>query len=323
VLFSLIFDAGRIDQSELIPGFFSIGLGVIILIHSAFINKNKMHSVRFSSDFAAVNMILYAVFLLIAYYRPNKTKGVICFNVFCTGIYLSSIQLCDAYLFYNRLLAVTNVPKWKKYFTFFYLSVLVFGPYYSVFLWLPLFYDFNSDGYKLSSSLRVLNTVGYIAYEIYFLFEFIYVLYKIYGEENYSSGSPNQAILIIIIKSLAHFVTSIASNLISIYSVFLFSNPEIIEGVVKGVFLYNMAICFGIHFFFNFKCEIIIYGAIDAYSTVQKKLDSTPNSSKIFRKPKVSSYKFSRKISKILPDMDSRDCNVIISPRRNNKKYKQ
>lgn len=259
VAFSFNFDRDTLNPLYRIPAFTSIAFGLFILIHSAFLHKREVNFVRFCCDFAALNMCLAAALTFLALYKPNATKLVLCLYVFGTGTCAYCIQLCDMYMFYNRLLAVTKIPKWKRVFTHIYIYAIITGPYYSLYLWIPLFYDLNSDGYYLSYFLLALNAWGTIVFNVYFTFEFIYVLYSIYYEKDFSSGSPNRTITLIVIKSLLHFLTSTVANLLYSYH-YIFNVDEI-----TFWFFYNMVICFGLHFFFNVKNDEFICSIINCF----------------------------------------------------------
>jgi hypothetical protein len=264
VLFSLPFEMGAIDPYNwyIEIGLFSIAFGVFILLHSAFINKRRMHSIRLCCDICAFSMIFFSVLVFITAYRPNPTKAVVAMDVFATGIFSMVIQLCDAYIFYNRLKAVTIIPIWKRQISFIYIFGIVIFPYYSSYLWLPLFYDMNSDNYIVLIYLIELNAWAFLAFEVYYLGEFIYVLFNMYGRKDDTDGRSS-VIKIVIIKSFCHFSTSATANLLYIYW-----NQFLADALVYTL-IYNIAISFGLHFFFNFKIEKVAYFVFDAYLSVR------------------------------------------------------
>jgi hypothetical protein len=303
ISYSFQFDSSSLNPLYRIPAFVSIGFGFFILIHSAILHKREMHFVRFCTDFAAFNMCLAATLTFVAVYRPNATKSALTIYVFGTGFCAQGIQLCDMYMFYNRLLAVTKIPPWKKFFTYFYIYAIITGPYYSSYVWFPLFYDLNSNGSYLSVFLLSLNAWGNLAFNTYFTFEFVYVLYNIYGEKDFSSGSSNRNITLIVIKSLLHFVTSSLANLLySFYYIFYVDE-------ITSWFFYNMAICFGLHFFFNVKNDELILALMNClYATCPRDTSLYKSQSNVilhkfrsFKSKRNSKIKSSTKSNTIVP----------------------
>jgi hypothetical protein len=286
VLFSLPFDLGAIDPYfwYIQIGLFSIAFGVLILVHSAFINNRRMHSIRLCSDICAISMILFSVLVFITAYRPNPTKAVVAMDVFGTGIISLVIQLCDAYIFYNRLKAVTNIPTWKKQISYIYIFGIVIFPYYSSYLWLPLFYDMNSDNYVVLIYLIALNAWGFLAFEFYYLGEFIFVLFNMYGGKNDTDGRSS-AIKVVIIKSFCHFSTSATANLLYIYWSY-FESDALVYSLI-----YNIAISFGLHFFFNYKIEKVAFFVFNTYSRIHSNLHTHSSLTDSNYNPKYRSSK--------------------------------
>lgn len=180
------------------------------------------------------------------------TSLVVCTDVVATGFCSLFIELCDIYIFYNRLLAVTKMSTWKKHFTYFYIYVVIIGPYYSSYAWLALFYDLNSNNYIVTTYLTALNAWSNIAYNLWFTFEFVYILYNIYGGKKNTSGTSDRKIQSVVIKSLCHFVTSTIANLMYIYYYYFLPDS------LTFSFFYNITICAGLHFFFNVKIDRLI-----------------------------------------------------------------
>jgi hypothetical protein len=74
---------------------------VAILAQSLYRHRSRYKAVRVCCDTAAVSGLLWGIFLLISFDKPNKTKSAILRNVFAYGIFQAIINYCDAYMFFK------------------------------------------------------------------------------------------------------------------------------------------------------------------------------------------------------------------------------
>lgn len=153
-----------------------------------------------------------------------------------------------------------KIKYWKKYITYFYIYGIVIIPYYSTDLWIPIFYDMHSDNYILSIITTALNAWAVVAYNVFFTSEFIYILIKIYGsKDNFTAGIGNTKIYLICVKSILHFIVSTLANVMYIYF------PIFVPDTLTFNIYYNMGICFGLHFLFNYKIDRYILAIADFF----------------------------------------------------------
>ena len=160
----------------------------------------KFDSVRCFADAANTAAFLCGI-LIISAHGSNQLQGAVIFDFLANGLAVGTVQGCDNYLFYNRFLAVTKVPLWKKITINIYIILALFMTWIPAYIIVPFFYNVNDPNFT-----RVLVTTlaaqywSTIAYNVYFTFEFGKILYDDYmGKATYS-----QAIKIISIKSIIH-----------------------------------------------------------------------------------------------------------------------
>jgi hypothetical protein len=74
---------------------------VAILSQSLYRHRSVFKPVRICCDTAALSGLLWGIFLLISFDKPNQTKSAILRNVFAYGIFQAIINYCDAYMFFK------------------------------------------------------------------------------------------------------------------------------------------------------------------------------------------------------------------------------
>lgn len=170
--------------------YFSFAFASLILLHSFFINGKKMHFVRVATDIACILSILLSIFMLIAIQNPNPTKSAVMVNFFSIGLFLSGTQLCDGYVFYNRLKAVKNLSYFTRMCIHFYINIILILPAMLPFTILPLFVDVSSDNaYNIIFISFEIQLALTIIYNVYFTFEFGRIFYQLYfGGSTLASG---------------------------------------------------------------------------------------------------------------------------------------
>lgn len=251
VLWSLVLNFSELTYVSFWVAYASIIFGGLVLLHSYIINKRNMNFVRFVADMSAFCSIIFAMTFLVSAIRPNKTKTAIAWDLFATGFCTIGIQLCDAYLFFNRYraVAVNKMSKEHQRGTHLYIILVIVLPYYSTVTFLPLFADMNNNVVFIDFGkyVYIINTWGTILYDVYFTVLFSYLAYICIQKSNSFARRSND-VEWIIFKSLCHCVTSTVANALiyfsETYTTFLFDSS-----------MYNIMIVFGIHFFFNFKIE--------------------------------------------------------------------
>lgn len=169
ILWSLVIDFNFLSS---ISSYIAIIFGGLVLIHSYIINMGKkINAVRLISDLAALCCLLCGGIFILSANRPNKTKTAIAFDLFGYGFLSIGLQLCDAYMFLNRYKAITKFSKSKLRMTYIYIIFIIIIPYYSVYVFMPIFLDMNSQPvfYTVVYTINLWATVGY---NLYFTYEF-------------------------------------------------------------------------------------------------------------------------------------------------------
>jgi hypothetical protein len=230
-------------SSMKVSAYVSIAFGVLVLIHSFMMNKEKgMNFVRFASEISAACSVIFAVMYLISSYRLNRTKTALAWDFCAYGICSLGIQLSDAFTFLNRYRAVTKISNWKLWATQIYIVFVMVLPSYSTVLFLPLFLDMNSNvGAYYGLYTYIIVLWGTIGYNLYFTLEFLKLAHELNKKQR--GFTHINTLQWVIYKNLIHCATSSFAN-IMVYFVLCFD-----------AIMYNMVIVFGIHFLFNYKIE--------------------------------------------------------------------
>ena len=227
----------------------SVALGGLILIHGIFIHGRKYNSVRIQTDLASASAVISGLlfFPLKIYENPYSSQSLLIFDFFYVGFFPLVIQLCDNYMFYSRLMAVSKVPAWKRYAMHLYVILILSATWFPMYSIVPFFYDTNNaaivENYFITLSVQVWGTV---AYNFYFTIEFAIIL------RNINSGKASQTDTlkkssklraIISIKSIIHCMASSLASLIYLY-IPAVGNP-----------IYVIMIISGMHILFNSRVE--------------------------------------------------------------------
>jgi hypothetical protein len=169
-------------------------------------------SIRFKTEFAALaSVVSFIVLLCIVYgpYRASKTAWVVGL-FFMTGMRAVVIQLCDLFVFYDRLKIVVRMPKLLDYFIHGYIFAIVFVPYLMGFVVGPFLVDTNTPSFKLLY-YRVLVSclVGSIIFNTAVSFKFVAILTNLYSRSNHDVKSGTWTVLASIARrSILHAILS-------------------------------------------------------------------------------------------------------------------
>ena len=170
----------------------------------------KYDSVRIFADICNIACILSSVcIIIIQNTKYDKVQMSILFDFLFCGLFNATIQLCDNYMFYNRFVAVSKPPRWKKNIIHCYIIVpliLLWLPNYTV---TPFFYNTNlSNYYIFYMCALVIQNVCTIIYNLYFTFQFGRILY----ESHYRIRQYSTKTKLIAIKSIVHCITRLVQK---------------------------------------------------------------------------------------------------------------
>ena len=234
----------------------SIVVGGLILIHGLFLHGSKYNSVRIQTDLASASAMISGLLLfpLKTYPDPYNSQTLLIYDFFYLGLFPLVIQLCDNYMFYSRLIAISKVPNWKRYVFHIYVIIILSTTWFPVYSIIPFFYNTNEtlfiSYYFITLSVQVWGTV---AYNFYFTMEFSKILHSINsGKASKTDALQRTARLrtIISIKSIIHCMSSSLASLIYLYLPAI-GNP-----------VYVIMIISAMHILFNAKIEKYIQVAI-------------------------------------------------------------
>ena len=227
----------------------SVAVGGLILIHGIFIHGRKYNSVRIQTDLASASAVISGLlfFPLKVYKDPYSSQSLLIYDFFYVGFFPLVIQLCDNYMFYSRLMAVSKVPAWKRCAMHIYVVLILSATWFPMYSIVPFFYDTNSasvvNNYYITLGVQVWGTV---AYNFYFTIEFAIIL------QNINSGKASQTDTLkkssklralISVKSIIHCMSSSLASLIYLY-IPAVGNP-----------IYVIMIISGMHILFNSRVE--------------------------------------------------------------------
>jgi hypothetical protein len=247
--YSLAYDLESFTPDFVALNTLSIAVTVLILIHSAFCHKTKYNSVRVQTELASIAALIVGILFLILKYdgSASSTTDAFLFDFLYTGLFPLVIQLCDNYMFYSRLKAVTRVRIWKQRLIHLYIFLILSATWFPIYSIVPFFYDTNDADfvyyYFITLSIQVWGTV---AFNFYFTFEFSMILRSIStGKASQTEALKRISMLraIISFKSIIHCITSSLASLIYLYL------PRV------GNPVYVIMIVFTMHVLFNSKVE--------------------------------------------------------------------
>lgn len=223
-----------------------------ILLHSAILHgKRYRGTIRKQTDLASLFALLSSACYFIFFTRPNRDTHAIIINLLVSGVLQLPIQLCDRYMFLERLKAVTRVNRNKNILVHTYIYLILVATWIPFYTLVPIFTDTSGD--ICFSAYFVLNSIylaGVLAYNFYFTLEFVLILrvHKLFEKKDniYLSGRPAK---VIAIKSIGHATTSSLASILKY--VYLFSNGN----KNLNIPIHNLIIILGLHIWFNISIE--------------------------------------------------------------------
>jgi hypothetical protein len=165
-------------------------------------------------------------------------------DFFQLGLCPTIVQLCDTYVFYDRLKAVKKVSKTFSFFIHAYIWTLIVSTYFPAFSIVPFFYDTNSElfrkYFKICAAVTIMSA---ILFNLSVSYLFAKVLLSVYDKSKSVGISDDrnslQKIKSTAIRSLCHAFTSTLGQIcyVSIYG--------------YGGAVYNVLVPLGMHVWFN------------------------------------------------------------------------
>ena len=225
--------------------YFVLAMSFAILIHSFYLNRFKMTTIRVCTDAACVcTIVQFFLLFQCASGKPcGQYKTAILVDVLANGAFSAVVQGCDNYITFVRYAAVVGdkrITRTRKILTLTYVIVFLYicwWPYY----WLvPFFVNMNTEtslfGYTYSQ--YVWNFPAYIMYNLYHSGMLVMEVRRIRKETTLADTS---ALEIMAWRAIFHDAFSIVGIIC-----YCFVYPI-------GAALQVMFILFGLHFVFNWK----------------------------------------------------------------------
>jgi len=247
---SRAFDSSHLSSEFWMMIYILIVSSASIIIHSFVINARKWNTVRACAEISSFASFFGGFMIISASSKPTSLKTAICYDFLWNGLCLLFVQLCDAFIFLDRLKAITKLSRAKQVAIHTYVWLVLVLTWIPTFTIVPFFFDTNSPAFlKVYYPAMLFGAWGIIAFNFYFTFEFVrlidthvFSMNRTSSEINFTSSSARWAQLIVW-KSIVHCVTSSLANLLAIYL------------PTCGVSIYELLIILSLHFLFNFKVE--------------------------------------------------------------------
>jgi len=156
---------------------------VAILAQSLYRHRSRYKAVRVCCDTAAVSGLLWGIFLLISFDKPNKTKSAILRNVFAYGIFQAIINYCDAYMFFKSYAAVVKIGVWRTRIIFLYIWFVIILSWNTKWYLLPFFTNPTNRTYlDAFFFLDLISYYGVIFYNFVFTVGFVVELIRLHSQ---------------------------------------------------------------------------------------------------------------------------------------------
>ena len=213
----------------------------------------KTTSTRLKTETAALGVLGCCLMMAFAATARSKFEYAIYHNVVSEGCFSVLIQLCDVYMFYDRLRAVISIPLWKRWAIQLYIwVVLVFSwaPVYTIY---PFFVDTNTVTFRRTFyNLTFIYCWGSFLFNMYMSLEACFVLQNIYRRVSSDNANldfmpsespvspPLKTMKSIALRSIIHAMTSSCAALAYHYVQYPF-----------GSYIYTVTIPLGMHILFN------------------------------------------------------------------------
>ena len=136
--------------------------------------------------------------------NPTQVNVAYMWDLTIYGILGYVVQMCDVYLTYSRYIMMAPPSRWFAAFVhcyIFFVLVCTYLPFQTI---VPIFTDTNAP-YSVTVQFALLDWVylpGYIAYDLFFMHQFVYQLYQFYFAVKKVEVHPR--LLILAVKSSLH-----------------------------------------------------------------------------------------------------------------------
>jgi hypothetical protein len=150
-------------------------------------NDFHLTSTQAKTELFASSIVLMIICLVISVTSggADLTLFAVCFDFIRSGVAGVVAQLCDAYMFYDRLRVAAKgasmpLPLGKRLFIHAYIWIVLILPWAPTYSIVPFMYDTNSPGYvRYFGYANVVYCFASIAYYCYFTLESLLVIRKI------------------------------------------------------------------------------------------------------------------------------------------------
>lgn len=217
-----------------------IGFCVLVLMHSAWLNRWRWRVVRFCTDLSCVASIALSACVLRCTSGCSVLEGDIYLNMLAYTCFGSIVQGCDNYITYARYEVVMGdrVTSTQKWLTLLYVIVTLYMPWILFFTIVPAFTNTNHLYFDTFVPLQVyLYFPAYVAYNFCHT---VLLLQEISRKSGDVSETANK-IRLQAFRSITHDLISIAS--ITCYTFIPIWGPSI----------QNVLTIIGLHCVFNWK----------------------------------------------------------------------
>ena len=231
----------------------AIAISIFVLVHSLSLHGRNYSSVRIQTDLAAFSLLAAGIIFLPTGYlvNPYAENSIFVFDFIFIGFFPLVVQLCDNYMFYSRLRAVTKVPLWKRYAFHLYIVIILCSSWFPLYSFVPFIWNVNTKSSIYAYSIMLpIQVWGTVAYNFYFTFEFAIILRNISNGKGCQTDTLKRTAnlrALISIKSIMHCISSSVASLVYLYY------------PVLGAPIYIIIIVLGMHFLFNSKVEKYLF----------------------------------------------------------------
>ena len=172
----------------------NVGVSLFVLAHSYLLHEFTYTSVRIQTDMGAVFSIGSVIAITLVLKNPTRYQWALLGDL-CYGYLFSAvIQLCDNYMFYSRLLLVTELPRWHRNALHAYIWIVLTATWLPANTIVPFFYNVNSAPFQAVYAItRAVSCWGNVAYNFYFAVYFWFILRRLYKQKNGMIGVMSEA----------------------------------------------------------------------------------------------------------------------------------
>lgn len=238
--------------------YFSLVISILILAHSAYVNRNhKLRKIRVISDICALSIVCQVICYLVCLRGCSAESSTYLLNIISNVIAGSVAQLCDNYIVFSRYIFVYNaysddnkhVSILHKAVTCIVTFIVLYCSWIPFYTIAPLFVSMNDDIQAVEYSYYCITYVLFVSYVAYDILYTVLIMIKIKDvlHANTERGDRIATLKVLGAKAIIH-------NCFSIAAITLYCFWE-----TYGVFVYNLVIVLAIHTIFNLKLEHYFY----------------------------------------------------------------